>query len=550
MVGRCGCVDGLVMNTGAGSAPGMRVSQVFQAIDDNDASLLLPEGAYSLTKVLRPDTLTGSERAETLGRLLSIELAVDDPNRRSILLRSLPNAKVRELESRAGATLEELCSVHNIQAKQRRIILGFFGVSTMPERMFIARESENTVTPRRGLFPHQKKASAAIEKYLYRENHRVMLHLPTGVGKTRTAMSIIASHLRRKEKTLVVWLASTRELLEQAAAEFEATWSAVGDRPVLCHRFWSDHEPPAEEADDGIVVAGLAKLRSYGKKRERLWKLGDHTSLVVFDEAHQSVAATYEDIVSTLVTRNPGTGLLGLSATPGRTWNDPNVDESVAELFYGNKVTLDFAGENPIKRLTRDGYLAHVNFTALNIEPGLMLSQSDLAELSDALDIPEHIARALGCDEQRNLRIVQRLLQLSDHHDRILVFAASVPNAQLLASVCCAAGLHADVIVGTTPSYHRERAIDRFKRCDAQKRVLINYGVLTSGFDAPSASAALIARPTRSLVLYSQMVGRVIRGPRAGGTESCEVVTVVDTALPGFGDVAEAFTNWEDIWNP
>ncbi|MEH0409495.1 hypothetical protein [Streptomyces scabiei] len=78
--------------------------------------------------------------------------------------------------------------------------------------------------------------------------------------------------------------------------------------------------------------------------------------------------------------------------------------------------------------------------------------------------------------------------------------------------------------------------------------VLCNFGVLTTGFDAPAASAAVIARPTKSLVLYSQMVGRVIRGPKAGGTDTCEIVTVVNPELPGFGDVAEAFTNWEDVW--
>ncbi|MCY3568274.1 MAG: restriction endonuclease, partial [Chloroflexi bacterium] len=66
--------------------------------------------------------------------------------------------------------------------------------------------------------------------------------------------------------------------------------------------------------------------------------------------------------------------------------------------------------------------------------------------------------------------------------------------------------------------------------------------------DAPAVSAALIARPTKSLVLYSQMVGRAIRGPRMGGTEACEVVTVVDRNLPGFGSVAESFLNWEDVW--
>ena len=79
--------------------------------------------------------------------------------------------------------------------------------------------------------------------------------------------------------------------------------------------------------------------------------------------------------------------------------------------------------------------------------------------------------------------------------------------------------------------------------------VIVNYGVLTTGFDAPAISAAVIARPTRSLVLYSQMVGRATRGTRAGGNEEAEIVTVVDPHLPGFGNVADAFRNWEDVWN-
>ena len=83
---------------------------------------------------------------------------------------------------------------------------------------------------------------------------------------------------------------------------------------------------------------------------------------------------------------------------------------------------------------------------------------------------------------------------------------------------------------------------------DPEPRVLVNYGILATGFDAPNTSAALIARPTKSLVLYSQMVGRALRGTRVGGNAQAEIVTVVDTALPGFGDQAKAFSNWEDVW--
>ena len=65
----------------------------------------------------------------------------------------------------------------------------------------------------------------------------------------------------------------------------------------------------------------------------------------------------------------------------------------------------------------------------------------------------------------------------------------------------------------------------------------------------PEISCAVIARPTDSLVLYSQMVGRAIRGTESGGNAEAEIVTVIDENLKGFGEVADAFMNWEDVWD-
>ena len=529
--------------------PGIRPSQIFENLDDGQVEQLLPTGALQIITILNRELITGSKRAETFGQTLSLELAVDDLQRRKILLSALPAAKIGELEDRIGQSIDVLRRTDELERPLRKVLLGFFGMAMINDQPRVSSEPDKTVIPERGLFPHQKTAASAVERYLYFEEGRVMLHLPTGVGKTRTAMSIVASHLRNRSTGMILWLATTRELLEQAADEFEATWKVVGDREVNCLRFWSSYAPPIDDLTDGIIIAGLAKLYSYGKERERMWDLGDRTTMVVFDEAHQAVATTYKDIVETLITRNPRTPLLGLSATPGRTWGNPEVDEAVAELFCGNKVMIDFGDANPIKRLTDEGYLSAVEFSLLNVEPGLKLSEEDLADISKALDISNSLATRLGEDQQRNLRIVQRLLELIDTHSRILVFAASVDNALLLASICRGIGLKADVVTGKTETYERGRIIQRFKRTGGHPRVLINYGVLTTGFDAPGASAALIARPTKSLVLYSQMVGRVIRGPMAGGNKHCEVVTVVDTILPGFGDVAEAFMNWEDVWS-
>ena len=125
---------------------------------------------------------------------------------------------------------------------------------------------------------------------------------------------------------------------------------------------------------------------------------------------------------------------------------------------------------------------------------------------------------------------------------------ATVGHSELLASVLRARDFFADSVTASTPGFDRERIIKSFKEDTDEVRIICNYGVLTTGFDAPRTSAAVIARPTKSLVLYSQMVGRVIRGPKAGGNEHAEVVTVVDYNLPGFGSVEDAFNNWEDVW--
>ena len=527
--------------------PGLPRQRIFEVLDDERAARLLPEGAFELIRALASDRVWGPVRAETLGKMLSLELALDDPERRAILLEAVPDSKVSEIKDRTGTDLPTLRKL-DMERSVRSALLGFFGAPTLEESLGASHEDAETVVPTRRLFPHQKRAASAVEEHLYSGDGRAMLHLPTGVGKTRVAMSIVASHLRT-HRGLVLWLAATRELLEQADEEFRATWKVVGDRPIDCLRFWANHNSPIADTVDGIVIAGLAKLRSYGRERRRLWELGDRTSMMVFDEAHQAVAETYRDLVETIVTRNPKTPLLGLSATPGRTWDNPEIDATVSELFFENKVMIEFDGANPIRCLTEEGYLASVVFSRINVKSSVILSRDDLADLTEASEVPESVANSLGADKQRNLRVVQRLLELARAHRRILVFAASVDNARLLASVCNGVGLRADMVTAETDSVRRGHVIRRFKQLGGPPNILINFGVLTTGFDAPMASAVLIARPTRSLVLYSQMVGRVIRGPRAGGTERCEVVTVVDTNLPGFGDVAEAFTNWEDVWS-
>ena len=402
-----------------------------------------------------------------------------------------------------------------------------------------------------GLFKHQRTAVRKLREYLDSEQPRAFLHMPTGSGKTRAAMNHICSVLSEEEPRLVIWLAFNGELCEQAAREFQKAWSFQGNREVSLQRMWGSHKVE-EVAKDGILFVGLDKLWAR-HSRENTWlaNLARHVHLVVFDEAHQSTAETYELMVSILLTVNENCKLLGLSATPGRTYNDPEKDAELSKLYFQQKVPLQIEGfASPLDYLVENGYLSNPKFHQMT-PPNEPLSDDEKDRVYDSDDYSDNILNILSEDEERNLLILDKIGQLvKKGHKRILVFSVNVRHSDMMAIFMnmrweyrCAS------ITSDTPPDQRQHWINTFvDEDDDEPCILFNYGVLTTGFDAPKTSAAIIARPTKSLVLYSQMVGRIIRGEEVGGTPEAEIWTVVDQQLPGFRSLSEAFWNWEDVW--
>ena len=90
------------------------------------------------------------------------------------------------------------------------------------------RVARQSTTPTYGLYSHQRTAVSRVTELLVKAPHKVLLHLPTGSGKTRTSIHVVSDHLRRKYSTVVCWLAHSSELLEQAASEFERAWCFSG----------------------------------------------------------------------------------------------------------------------------------------------------------------------------------------------------------------------------------------------------------------------------------------------------------------------------------
>jgi DNA repair protein RadD len=538
-----------------GGGPGITVEAVLAHAPVGYSHELLGEKAVALLNLIDGGTAPDTRIRSVAASSVDFTHLLADESSRSEFLRHMPTEKLAELGERlnqavpAGAAPGPGPAIPELWTPSRlRALLGFVGlvVERAPDE---APPDRAEVQPAYGLFEHQRRAAKRIQTLLYAAERRVVLHLPTGVGKTRTAMHIVATHLRDRGPTLVTWLAHGKELLDQAASEFETAWSSIGDRPVTIGRAWGDRPLDVPSLSDGLVVVSLEKAHA-ARRRDRavIDQLALATTLTVFDEAHQSIAPTYRRILDTLTLR-PDSSLLGLTATPGRTWANISQDEELAEFYARQKVTLEIAGhKNPVTALIEEGFLARPTFRTVATDAGLDLSAEDRAEIVEEFDLPEHILRRLTEDTQWNLKIVQTVLDLIECHQRVLVFAGSVEHCRLLTAIVSSLGVDCDYVSATTGPRRRDQAISRFKGRSRRPMVLFNYGVLTTGFDAPAASAAIIGRPTKSLVLYSQMVGRVIRGPKAGGTETCEIVTVIDPGLPGFGSVAQAFENWEDVW--
>ena len=533
---------------------GVPFSSLLQRASTGTISELLGPDVVKLVSSLDPDLARPSALRKMLSDLRPPEELLATASSRKELLLLLKPEEQQELSRAIGLEDESLSALLNLNVRsgsQRETnLFRFFGVQ--PPLPPPPREDRSRLpaTASYGLFAHQRKVKRRALEYLNSDDGRVLVHMPTGSGKTRTSMHLICEWLRNREPTTVLWLAHSEELCEQAASEFEDAWSSLGDREVTVHRFWGDAELDAEELDDGFIVAGLGKLYSKAKKDSRsILAMRRQVSLVVMDEAHQALAPTYNFLLD-FFTVAPRAALLGLSATPGRGYLHVDEDQALAALFANNKVPLEIDGyDNPIAYLVDEGYLAKTAFEQIEYDASEQLSESAVAQLSESLEIPEAILKQLAADEQRSLKILEEIEDLlRADHKRLLVFATTVDHSRMLATVLRARGHNANHLSGDTPSGERSRIIQNYSRVTQDPQVLCNFGVLTTGFDAPQTSAALIARPTKSLVLYSQMVGRATRGHAVKGNREAVVRTIVDTSLPGFGNLAGAFAFWDDAW--
>ena len=409
--------------------------------------------------------------------------------------------------------------------------------------------------PAYSLYPYQRQVVHDAISVLYPPNRsitadgpRVVIHMPTGAGKTRVACTLASDILNRPESEgkIAVWLATTEELCDQAADDLLVAWSHLGNRTVMMNRFWGIHDSNPDDWSEGFLVAGLQKLWSVSDRNVRtMQKIAENSACVIFDEAHQAVASTYSFLAEQLATYDAP--MVGLTATPGRSARgDTDDDLRLAKMFKHKKVSIDDKGHgSPITYLVSQGYLANPEFVFVDVD-----TIFSVPDPTAGADYERKDLTSIGEDAAWRQATVDLATKALNDHVRVLVFCPSVESAVACTRNLRDVGLRAECVLGSTPSNERTRIVEDFKGKSNEPICLFNYGVFTAGFDAPRTRCVIVARPTTSLVLYSQMIGRAMRGKQSGGNRRCQIYTLANGSLPGFGSVAEAFKNWENLWLP
>ena len=349
------------------------------------------------------------------------------------------------------------------------------------------------------LRPYQESALAAVWNAYRSGLRRVLVSLPTGTGKTIIFASI-PKRFRMRHKMLV--LAHREELLDQAAEKFAAL---APDLRIEIEQAGRRASPNAQ-----VIVASVQTLVAAGARRlEALDPAG--ISIVVIDEAHHAAAPSYQRVVEHLGLFEPATRklLLGVTATPKRG-DGVGLSRTFEQLVY----------QAELADMIETGYLARIR--ALRVRTNVDLDA--VKEMHGELSEPD-LARAV------DLEIRNRLAVAAYREHAVgrpaLAFCVGVAHAQHMAERFHAAGVPAAAVWGAMPRGDRARVLADLRAGRVQ--VVCNMGVLTEGFDEPRISCIVLARPTLSVSLLAQMVGR--------GTRLCEgkqdllVLDLVDQSM-------------------
>lgn len=417
-----------------------------------------------------------------------------------------------------------------------------------PEEFYI---DELTVGTREPILPHQQDAIDAMHDYFKTgrtlQNRNGLLVMPTGSGKTYTAVHWLLTDGIAKGYR-IVWLVHRQELVKQTYNEFQKSLYLLKDKNVknVVKIFPisgdSEHGRMRNAIGADIYICcrnSIVNKNGYRFIERMLGEPGKRKLIIVCDEAHHAVSRGYRRVITRMTNLNPNRILLGLTATPYRMSEDEQA--ILQDMFNVNKNLRYNKGINGFVYQITNTDLIRTKFLAApipvkvptNIDSKFEfdVTDEDIEFFKKTGDISERLQREVADSSQRNKLILDHYLKNRKKYGKTLIFVSRQNQAKHLCEDLNAAGVSCDYAVSGKPE--SQDTIQAFK--DNKFDVLVNVQMLTEGSDVPDIQTVLLARPTFSRTLYEQMMGRALRGPKAGGTEYAYIVDFQDN-WDMFGD--------------
>ena len=356
------------------------------------------------------------------------------------------------------------------------------------------------------LRPYQQEAVDATLKHFRKSDDSAVIVLPTGAGK-----SLVIAELARLARRKILVLTHVKELVEQNHAKYQSYGLTAGIFSVGLKR--KENRCQVTFASVQSVSANLDQFR-------------DEYSLIIIDECHRvsgEESSQYQTIIELLRQQNDSLKVLGLTATPyrlamgwiyryhyrgfvrGRSGDSDEQNKPFAHCIY----------ELPLSYMINRGYLTRPELVDAAV------AQYDFSALSQNRfgEYAEKDVNQLLSKHQRVTRaIVEQVMELAVKRKAVMIFAATVDHAREITGYL--PEHQTALITGATDLNERDLLIQRFKQ--QQLKYLVNVSVLTTGFDAPHVDFIAILRPTQSVSLYQQIVGRGLRLDE--GKQDCLVI--------------------------
>jgi superfamily II DNA or RNA helicase len=348
-----------------------------------------------------------------------------------------------------------------------------------------------------------------------------VLVLPTGAGKTVTALDWLFRRMERDRDLRVLWIAHQKELVDQTVLEAR---SIARERPLsFLRRARAIHSAGSEA---GTLTDALTSFTAItfqtltGVRKRTLNSYFRRPVFVVVDEAHHAGADTYDLALERLAAYPTCVGMLGLSATPQPV--QPAAALAVRRRFPQR------AYEITLQELIERGILARPRFHTVRTHQRLGVSPDDREALRTQREIPGEVLLFLAASEERNRIVVDEYVRAPELWGKTIVFCVDIAMADAIAEELGQRGVEAvRALHSKLPPAERGEALEWFREASGNA-VLVAVSMLNEGVDLPDAKTAFLARPTMNRILLKQMVGRVLRGTPAGGSAEAHVVDFRD----------------------